>query len=281
MPYFQRANMWTRGSCTPWQKQLLLSFRTDGRDTMYCLLAFVLHTTANQIVLCPLTINASREILAWNIDVRYEVWFCVPDCSSVLRPTPVATVFCQCCTSSRNPGRSNIYFVLYLVVDSQDIVLSTWIHCPFLRPVKLRWRPIANTLAWLLLAARVVEANPGLGPGLRQVRKFKFLCGVCSAFVKSNQCGVQCECGYYWLHARCIGMDTPTYKTLQTPSVEKSLDEALPFFSVSNSDSIFDCSSSSSSSSSSISSVCNSTHPQLPIPPHLTFLNMNCRSLLP
>ena len=121
------------------------------------------------------------------------------------------------------PGPSNIYFVPYLVVDSQDIVLSTWIHCPFLKPVKLRWRPIADALAWLLLAAGVVEANPGPGLGLRQVRKFKFPCGVCSVPVTSNQCGVQCECGYSWLHARCIGMHTPTYKRLQTPGVVKSV----------------------------------------------------------
>ena len=120
---------------------------------------------------------------------------------------------------------------------------------------------------------------------LRQARKFKFPCGVCSAPVKSNLRGVQCECCYYWLHAWCIGMDGEEYTHLQNSTdpwcCKKYLDEALPFFSVSNSDSIFDCSSSSSSSSPSTPSVCNTTQPQLPTPPHLTFLNLNCRSLLP
>ena len=76
------------------------------------------------------------------------------------------------------PGSSNIYFALYLVVDSQDIVLSTLFHHPFLRPVKLRQHPVAAALAWLLLAAGNVKANPGPGPGpglgLRQTRKFRF-----------------------------------------------------------------------------------------------------------
>ena len=44
MPYFRRANMWTRGR--PWEKHCILSFSTDGRDTMHCLLACSLHTTA-------------------------------------------------------------------------------------------------------------------------------------------------------------------------------------------------------------------------------------------
>ena len=102
------------------------------------------------------------------------------------------------------PGSSNIHFALYLVVDSQDVVLSTWFHRLFLRPVKLRRHPVAAALAWLLLTAEDVKANPGPGPGLRRARKFKFSCSVCSAPVKSNQRGVQCECCYYWLHARCI-----------------------------------------------------------------------------
>ena len=181
------------------------------------------------------------------------------------------------------PGSSNIRFAPYLVVDGQDFVSSTRIHRPFLSQTQTA--PCCRCLAWLLLAAGDVEANPGPGLGLRQARKFKFPCGVCSAPVKSNQRGVHCECCYYWLHARCIGMDGEEYTHLQNSTdpwcCKKCLDEALPFFSVSNSDSIFDCSSSSSSSSPSTPSVCNTTQPQLPTPPHLTFLNLNCRSLLP
>ena len=73
------------------------------------------------------------------------------------------------------PGSSNIHFAPYLVVDSHDIVSSTWIHRPFLRTVKLRWRPITAVLVWLLLAAGDVEANAGPGP---RAMKFKFPCGV-------------------------------------------------------------------------------------------------------
>ena len=43
------------------------------------------------------------------------------------------------------PGSSNILFSPYLVVDSQDFVSTTWIHRPFLRPVKLRQHPIAKS----------------------------------------------------------------------------------------------------------------------------------------
>ena len=47
--YFRRASAQSRGSCTanlsPCEKQLLLSFSTNGKDSTYQLLACILHTT--------------------------------------------------------------------------------------------------------------------------------------------------------------------------------------------------------------------------------------------
>ena len=65
-----------------------------------------------------------------------------------------------------------------------------------------------HPLFLLLLLAGDVEINPG-------PRHFRFPCGVCSAPVKSNQRGVQCEVCANWLHTRCIGVSNEEYASLQ------------------------------------------------------------------
>ena len=82
----------------------------------------------------------------------------------------------------------------------------------------------------LLLLAGDVEVNPGPS-------KWKFPCGVCSALVRSNQRGVQCDVCTFWLHARCIGISNEEYAELQNSD---DLKEAVPFHDVCNSDSIFE-----------------------------------------
>ena len=88
-------------------------------------------------------------------------------------------------------------------------------------------------------------------------------CGVCSAPVKTNQRRVQCDVCATWLHTRCIGVSSDEYVELQRSDdpwcCRRCLKEALPFFDVSSSDSLFDVSA----------------------PTSLTVMYTNCRSLLP
>ena len=134
---------------------------------------------------------------------------------------------------------------------------------------------------WLLfLLAGDIELNPG-------PRHWKYPCGICSGPVKSNQRGVQCDVCAYWLHARCIGLSSEEYAELQRSDdpwcCSKCQKESLPFFDVSNSDSIFNTSDSIFNTSTADSpgdtepTTSTSSHPPL----SLTVFYTNCRSLLP
>ena len=63
-------------------------------------------------------------------------------------------------------------------------------------------------LCYFLIAGDI-ETNPG-------PKQCKFPCGVCSAPVKINQSGVQCDVCGFWLHSRCIGLSN---EPLMTPGV--------------------------------------------------------------
>lgn len=65
------------------------------------------------------------------------------------------------------------------------------------------------TSLWILLLAGDIEVDPG-------PRQWRFPCEVCSAPVKNNQKGVQCDVCDSWLHARCIGLSTDDYAKLQS-----------------------------------------------------------------
>ena len=78
------------------------------------------------------------------------------------------------------------------------------------------------------------------------IRRWKYPCGVCSAPVKYNQRGVQCDVCTSWLHAKCIGVSNEEYATLQQSDdlwcCKRCAKESLPFFNVSSSDSVFNTS---------------------------------------
>ena len=87
---------------------------------------------------------------------------------------------------------------------------------------------------FLLLLQGNVESNPG---------PCRYPCGECSAPVKR---GVQCEACYFWLHASCIGLTIDDYQNLQSSDepwlCQRCYHEALPFFNISSTDSVFDIS---------------------------------------
>lgn len=107
------------------------------------------------------------------------------------------------------------------------------------------FRTSARPAVWFLLLAGDIEVNPG-------PKNWKYPCRVCSAPVKSNQQGVQCDICDIWLHTRCISVSNDEYEKLQS-SVEPwcchrcCLKEALPFSNVSSSDSLFNNSSANQS----------------------------------
>lgn len=80
-----------------------------------------------------------------------------------------------------------------------------------------------------------------------------------------------------WFHARCLGISTAEYRSLQLSdeswSCKRCLAESLPFHNISSSDSVFD-----------ISIHSGSLDPPAPVyqpPQKLSVLYTNCRSLLP
>ena len=99
-------------------------------------------------------------------------------------------------------------------------------------------------LSWLILFSGDVEINPG---------PIKYPCGECSAPVKSNQYGIQCDVCTNWLHTIYIGLSDDQYAELQQStdpwSCRNCLRQALPFHNISTSDSIFNTSLSTTSSS--------------------------------
>ena len=106
-------------------------------------------------------------------------------------------------------------------------------------------------------------------------------------FVKSYQPGVQCNVCAYWLHARCISLSSEEHAELQCSDdpwcCSKCLKKSLPFFDVSDSDSVFNTSDSIFNTSTADSlgntepTTSTSSHPPL----SLTVFYTNCRSLLP
>ena len=134
----------------------------------------------------------------------------------------------------------------------------------------------ADWLLLLLLLAGDIEVNPG------PVRKWKYPCGVCSAPVKSNQRGIQCDVCANWLHTRCIGISNDLYEDLKLSDeswcCKQCLDEAVPFHDVSSSDSVFNNSANSIfNTTSDHISTCKSEKQANSI----TIIHSNCRSLLP
>ena len=134
----------------------------------------------------------------------------------------------------------------------------------------------ADWLLLLLLLAGDIEVNPG------PVRKWKYPCGVCSAPVKSNQRGIQCDVCANWLHTRCIGIANDLYEDLRLSDeswcCKRCLDEAVPFHDVSSSDSVFNNSANSIfNTTSDHISTCKSEKQDNSI----TIIHSNCRSLLP
>ena len=102
----------------------------------------------------------------------------------------------------------------------------------------------------LLLSAGDIECNSG-------PMQCSHPCGVCFKPVTSRQHAVLCEVCCYWLHTKCIGVSKEEYSVLQQSdepwSCKNCQKEAMPFFNISNSDSIFDtfkCTTSSDSDSS-------------------------------
>ena len=79
-------------------------------------------------------------------------------------------------------------------------------------------------LSWLILFSGDVEINPG---------PIKYPCGECSAPVKSNQYGIQCDVCTNWLHTIYIGLSDDQYAELQQStdpwSCRNCLRQALPF----------------------------------------------------
>ena len=121
---------------------------------------------------------------------------------------------------------------------------------------------------FLLLLQGNVESNPG---------PCRYPCGECSAPVKSNQRGVQCEACYFWLHASCIGPTIDDYQNLQSSDepwlCQRCYQEALPFFNISSTDSVFDI--------SNASSHCVAPNTSNSGELGLNLLSLNCRSLFP
>lgn len=138
---------------------------------------------------------------------------------------------------------------------------------------------------WLLLLTGDVEVNPG--PRCR-----RYPCGVRCGPVRKNQRGVQsCVC-LSWLHTRCIGVSNEQYLELQQSAdplcCKKCQSTALPFYDVSDSDSVFNTSAVSlvSTSGQPLDTISEASLPltssQFPaVFQQLTILYANCRSILP
>ena len=159
-----------------------------------------------------------------------------------------------------------------------NATVVAWRKDPHLRPYLSARAGQHRRCFWLyqlLLLAGDIERNPG-----PTGRRWKFPCGVCSAPVRRDQRGVQCEICGFWLHARCIGLSIEDYAVLQHSedpwACKKCLKEVMPFGNISNSDSIFN-----SSSFSSPSPAPSIPQQLLPTPPNsLSVLYTNCRSLI-
>ena len=63
-------------------------------------------------------------------------------------------------------------------------------------------------ISWILLTSVDIETNPG------PPRRWKYPCTVCSAPVKSNQRGIQCDRCDLWTHASCGGVGQEEYEGL-------------------------------------------------------------------
>ena len=190
------------------------------------------------------------------------------------------------------PGNHNFYFAPRVVsVNSCSIHLATWRCCPILKPVKLRkFDPLCALRLLLLLSAGDIECNPG-------PMQCRHPCGVCFKPVTSRQHAVLCEVCCYWLHTKCIGMSKEEYSALQLSdepwSCKNCQKEAMPFFNISNSDSIFDTFQGTTSSDTIFNSSqlhtnsnlnLNEAQTQIPISLPAEFISIlyaNCRSLLP
>ena len=73
----------------------------------------------------------------------------------------------------------------------------------------LRGTPPSRVLiSWTLLTSGDIETNPG------PPRRWKYPCTVCSAPVKSNQRGIQCDRCDLWTHASCGGVGQEEYEEL-------------------------------------------------------------------
>lgn len=156
-------------------------------------------------------------------------------------------------------------------------IVTTWRRFYRLKPLRLGSGPSSVALCLLLLCAGDIEVNPS-------PRRWRYPCGVCSAPVKCNQRGVQCDTCASWLHARCIGLSNEEYLNLQLSddpwSCRRCIQDALPFHDISNSDSIFD----PSNPDLSHDSIHTHGATQLiqPFPSnHFTVLYANCRGILP
>ena len=127
----------------------------------------------------------------------------------------------------------------------------------------------ASTTTVLIFSLFCLSGDIELNPG-----PVKYPCKVCDRSVKSNQQGIQCECCYSWLHAKCIHMSTEEYQTLSLSDdawcCPDCLKQALPFH---------DCSHLSFSSSSSILNKSDSAHS--PKNSKCSIYYTNCRSLPP
>ena len=100
---------------------------------------------------------------------------------------------------------------------------------------------------------------------------------VCSAPVKDTQRGVQCEVCYFWLHAKCIGLTDDEYRALQLSDdpwcCKNCQEDALPFYNVSDTDSVFHPHLNWCSPATFHQSPFDSSQP-------LSVLYTNCRSIL-
>ena len=73
----------------------------------------------------------------------------------------------------------------------------------------LRGAPPSRVLiSLILLTSGDIKTNPG------PARRWKYPCTICSAPVKSNQRGIQCDMCDLWTHASCGGVSLEEYEGL-------------------------------------------------------------------
>ncbi len=159
-------------------------------------------------------------------------------------------------------------------ISPLEIVLPTMRICSAYGLYSKKGILTINVTLLILAEAGDIEVNPG--PAKRNV---KYPCGICAKAVKSNQRGIQCDNCDKWLHTRCIGLSCDDYiRHRHGPA--RNASRLHYHLETSNSDSIFNTSTSSSISSGNSSMYIDEPLSPTPTKRDLTTCHLNAQSIM-